>query len=299
MAVVLSQSLPVVIPVYWHNMTDKSIVRAIEGNAAEFMLALGRAGGAEERNDTAVQWTVGGSPIDYHNCVVHADLTPDTVDPTIREFLARLGAYGVPGTWHLGSSMRPTDLGVRLSGYGFDSSGFEFGMAMDLELLDASVSRLVDITVVPVADRKTLATWTRTLGQGFGEGPLEADWVGSMYEQIGLDENAPCRHYLGFKDGVPVATASLFFGSGVAGVYFVFTIPSHRRQGLGTAITRAALQDARERGYHVAVLSASKAGHSIYSRMGFRDFCRIEIFEWRPPSDTQSSKRLSLQNSVE
>jgi GNAT superfamily N-acetyltransferase len=270
----------------WMTMTEESIVRAIEGNAAELMLAMGRAGGAEERDDPSVRWTVGGSPIDYHNCVVHAVLTPDTVDRTIHEFLSRLGLYGVPGTWHLGPSMRPTDLGFRLSSYGFGKAGSESGMAMDLDLLNVPVAHAPDVTIVPVADRQTLSVWTRALGQGFGEGPREADWVGSIYEQIGLDETAPCRSYLGYWDGRPVATASLFFGSGVAGVYFVSTVPSHRRRGLGTSITLAVLQDARERGYQVGVLCASTAGRSVYQRIGFREFCRFDIYEWRSRSGT-------------
>lgn len=47
---------------------------AIEANLAELLLALGRAGGAEERDEPSIQWVIGGSPIDYHNCVVRADL---------------------------------------------------------------------------------------------------------------------------------------------------------------------------------------------------------------------------------
>jgi hypothetical protein len=50
---------------------DKTLV--IEENGAEFLMALGRAAGAEERDDGRVRWVIGNSPIDYHNCVVEAD----------------------------------------------------------------------------------------------------------------------------------------------------------------------------------------------------------------------------------
>jgi hypothetical protein len=59
-----------------HDFSAKSLVHAIEANTIEFLLALGRAAGAEERNEPQIQWVIGGSPIDYHNCVVRADLSP-------------------------------------------------------------------------------------------------------------------------------------------------------------------------------------------------------------------------------
>jgi hypothetical protein len=45
---------------------------AIEENAKELLVALGRAAGAEERDDRRVRWVIGDIPVDYHNCVVHA-----------------------------------------------------------------------------------------------------------------------------------------------------------------------------------------------------------------------------------
>jgi len=51
------------------------MIHALEENGAEFLMEMGRAGGGDERNHDGVQWIVGGSPLDYHNAVVRADLT--------------------------------------------------------------------------------------------------------------------------------------------------------------------------------------------------------------------------------
>jgi hypothetical protein len=98
------------------DMTDVSaawVARAVEDNEAEFLLALGRAGGGRERDDAEITWVIGGSPIAYHNCVVRADLEPERADAAITESQNLMRTSGVAGSWHVGPSMRPTDLGTR------------------------------------------------------------------------------------------------------------------------------------------------------------------------------------------
>ena len=81
--------------------------RAVEENGAEFLLALGRAAGAEERDDGHVQWVIGNCPIDYHNAVVRADLSPAEADGEILASREKMRELGVPGSWHVGPAMRP------------------------------------------------------------------------------------------------------------------------------------------------------------------------------------------------
>jgi len=253
-------------------------MRAIEENAAELLMAMGAAGGGVQRDDGTVRWTIGGSPIDYHNAVVAADLPAAEVDRTIAASLELMQQYGVPGSWHVGPSMRPTDLGDRLVSAGFTHGGSEPGMAV-------KVADLRPPTVVPglhvsrVDSEDDLALWETTLGRGFGEGVKEARWVAETYRRLGFGD--PWRHYLGRLDGEPVATTTIYLGAGVAGVYFVMTVPEVRRRGIGAAITYAALREA-EAVAEYGVLGSSPAGRSVYAGLGFREYCTIDLYEWSP-----------------
>lgn len=82
-------------------MDDAELVRAIEDNAAELLMAMGAAGGGEQRDDAVARWTIGGSTIDYHNAVVAA-----SDERAVAESLALLKKHGVPGNWHVGPSMK-------------------------------------------------------------------------------------------------------------------------------------------------------------------------------------------------
>lgn len=252
-------------------------MQAIEDNAAELLMAMGAAGGGVQRDDGTVRWTIGGSPIDYHNAVVAADLSAAEADRVIAESLRELKNRGVPGCWHVGPSMRPADLGRRLLGGGFTHGGSEPGMAVKLsELLRPAAVPGFEIARVDTED--ALETWAATLGRGFGEGPKEAQWVAEVYRRLGLAD--PWRHYLGSLDGEPVATITVFLAAGAAGVYFVMTVPEARRRGIGAAITYAALRQAD--GVEYAVLGSSAAGRSVYAGLGFRDYCTIDLYEWVP-----------------
>lgn len=253
---------------------------AVEDNSADLLMAMGRAGGGEQREEPRLRWTIGGSPIDYHNCVVRADLQPTEADDAVAASIRRMRARGVPGTWHVGPSMRPVDLPERLLAAGFTPGGSEPGMAADLHALQADLPTPPGLRVERVRDAAALATWSETLAQGFGEGEREAAWVAATYRVLGYDtDGGPWWHYLARLDGEPVGTSTVFLGAGVAGVYFVMTVPAARGRGIGSAVTLAGLLDARDLGYRVGILTSSSMGHRVYTRLGFRDVCTIDMYE--------------------
>src|SRR5215831_3080572 len=114
------------------DMTPDALIHAIEENTAAFLLALGRAGGGQDRVDSEIIWTIGGSPLSYHNAVLYANLTLETVDAAILASRECMAAHRVPGCWRVGPFMRPVDLGRRLTVAGLTYAGDELGMAVDL-----------------------------------------------------------------------------------------------------------------------------------------------------------------------
>ena len=79
-------------------------------------------------------------------------------------------------------------------------------------------------------------------------------------------------------NGRPVGHSLLFLGARVAGIYEVGVVRKFRRKGIGTAITLAALQFARQRGVRHGVLQASGEGEHVYRRIGFEEVCRISLW---------------------
>lgn len=68
----------------------------------------------------------------------------------------------------------------------------------------------------------------------------------------------------------------------VASIYCVATLPEARGRGIGTAITREPLLEAKNGGYDVAVLEASEMGLPVYRRLGFKELFEFKTLTWSP-----------------
>lgn len=85
--------------------------------------------------------------------------------------------------------------------------------------------------------------------------------------------------YVGYADGVPVATTATVIEGGVIGIYSVGTVPEHRRRGYAEATMRAVLAIERERsGIETTVLQSTSAGLPLYERMGYRKVTRFSVY---------------------
>ncbi|HXQ59249.1 MAG TPA: hypothetical protein VN799_04095 [Acidimicrobiales bacterium] len=72
-----------------------------------------------------------------------------------------------------------------------------------------------------------------------------------------------------YADDEPVAAAMTFLSHGIAGLYWVGTVPGGRRSGLGRAVTASVTNASFDRGAAVVTLQASTMGEPIYRSMGF------------------------------
>ena len=153
-------------------------------------------------------------------------------------------------------------------------------MAIDLLKLNKQFQPLPELTIKTVDDPESLRTWSNVLAKGFDMPGFAGKAFFNFYSSAGLGTHSPVRHYIGWLDGEPVATSSLFFGAGVAGIYNLATIPSARRQGGGSSTIMKPLQEARKLGYRAGILQSSEMGVSVYRRLGFREYCRLSHYVW-------------------
>jgi ribosomal protein S18 acetylase RimI-like enzyme len=181
-------------------------------------------------------------------------------------------------SWLVGPGSRPADLGTRLQAHGLVLDGEAPGMALDLAQLPDADPLPSDGTIVEVEDDDGLARWIDTCVEGSELPGVIASMLHSVHAQQPFRPAPDVHYFLAQRGSEPVATSLLVLGGGVAGIYCVATLPSARRQGIGSAVTAAALRVAQTQCYRVGVLLSSPMGLGVYHRLGFREYCTISLY---------------------
>lgn len=90
--------------------------------------------------------------------------------------------------------------------------------------------------------------------------------------------------YVAQHDGRPACCLGIWDADGDAHVQLVGTAPGARGRGLASRLLRLALVDARDRGCTTSTLQATAMGYPVYSRLGYRDLGRVQMWERRKPA---------------
>jgi GNAT superfamily N-acetyltransferase len=94
--------------------------------------------------------------------------------------------------------------------------------------------------------------------------------------------NGILQGYRADLNGKPAAVALTLHHGEDCGVSFVATIPMARRKGLASAVMRQALAAARDNGCTTTTLQATDVGERLYTNLGYRHLCVMQLWERRP-----------------
>lgn len=260
----------------------EALIAAIEQNYIDFTCAYVQSAHKQVHEDAQLTWVMTGTPLEFFNAVLRATLANEEADAAIDAVVSSFQGRQQLMTWWVMPSSRPADLAQRLLARGLRYEWQDIGMAIDLQAINEDFMVPAGLTVETVRDEAGMQRWLTAFQRGF---ELD-DQVLADYRDLVM--SVPIAHhpvgpfYVGLLDGEPVATSALYCSAGVAGICEVCTAPAARRKGVGMAVTAVALREGRARGYRVGVLDASEMGTSMYQRLGFREYCRLDVYGWKP-----------------
>lgn len=173
---------------------------------------------------------------------------------------------GVPALWHSWPERPEFDVEAQLRARGFEFVEEEpvMTLAFGSGSGEPTAARPGPATVRRVETERDLAAWEEIWT---GEAPNPATL--RALASAGLGTKRTVHHLLAEVDGVAVGCGAAVVAGRTLAVEHIVTVASHRRRGIGSQLTAAALAVGRGHGARHAILTASPDGAGIYERLGF------------------------------
>jgi amino acid transporter/ribosomal protein S18 acetylase RimI-like enzyme len=261
-------------------LSDSAIVAAIETDIYNFYLGFGFFPNADLYESPNLSWYRTGIPFHMCNGVIRARLHQADINRRIEAILYPFKSQSMPMMWIVSPSSQPTNLGQHLEAQGLSHREDWAGMALNLDKFQEP-SLPDSLQVIEVEDLETFKQWLYPLVKAFQVPDSAIESLAAGFTNMELDADF-CRHYVGLLDGQPVGSSMVMFEEGFAGISILAVIPEARERGIGTAMTCAALSGAKQREYRIAVLQATPAAFGLCQKLGFREYCKFEIYGWHP-----------------
>lgn len=265
------------------DLTESQLNDAIECNVRDYLQTTLRAfpSGQTQEERGSLRFLT-GLPHPLFNGLFSAELAPESAEAQIRAVQEEFRRRGLPMVWWVVGTTRPGDLGARLQAHGFLKSCAP-NMVLDLSAAEETPETDGALRVCAVASAQTYRNgWSAVMAAAFQLPPFVEKAAAESGERLDLSPQSDMRCFLGSYEGRAAACACLFLSAGVAGIYSVGTLPEFRGRGFGAAVTRAAIAEARRRGYRFCALQSSQKGYSLYRRLGFRDCGQMCRYTWHP-----------------
>lgn len=259
---------------------ESGIIDAIQYNLCRCSLLLGQTQYGLTCNDDDIKWVYTGTSALNRAFILEAGCKVS--DERINSVLSTFKDKGVPVNWIMNDAVKSGGLYERIELLGMKYKNSWCGMALQL---DGYISKPVQVPgyeVLKVENDEMLESWSGVLASSFSVPyGLRGDYI-KVFSKLGFGSDKPWTYYIGVKDGIPVSCCMAYMEDGVSGFYWVGTCPEARKQGLASVIVSRAIDDAVIKRCYISILQASAAGKPVYEKLGFKEYCKFDIYSWTP-----------------
>ncbi|CAJ2502492.1 Uu.00g098860.m01.CDS01 [Anthostomella pinea] len=80
-----------------------------------------------------------------------------------------------------------------------------------------------------------------------------------------------------------VGTGFVHLYEGVAAIHCIIVKPEHRGKGVGKSLLGFGMQLAKDKGYKMAMVTATSSGLAMFRKFGFKEIGRVKLYALQPP----------------
>lgn len=241
------------------------------------MFRLGSIRGGHCFESENVRWVYTGTPVLNHVLRFTHDCSQGETK-SVGEVVGWFRRRNVSVGWFVTPFNSAEALSDILNRFGFVREADLIGMYRLPVPAECEMRPQDDVAVDVVYGHESFQKWIATMIKGFGW-PKEDGWAYTrIFNGLKVTRQRPV-FFLARKARTLAATCCLDVAQGVAGLYWVATIPDMRRQGIGAYCVNAAITHAfQTEGARMIVLQSAPQAVPFYRSIGFVSNCRIGVF---------------------
>lgn len=259
--------------------TNLRMINAIERNFSDFFLDVAELTNTKVCKSSNYKW-VKSEGYGWPSGIFDLRLNEDEIDSEMEKITSQMKTDILPGIIMTGPLTEPKNYTYYFEKYGLIKKSEAIGMALKMSDIKTNFNAVESLDIIMLDGEEYLFDWARVVCLGlFGQ--AESDVMG-FYNKVRriylLDRYSL---FLGIYKGKVVSSSLLFLSNNIVGIYHVATLPEYRNMGIGKQITLAPLIYARNKGYNIAILQATKLGEIIYEKIGFKKYCLLGRYRIR------------------
>ncbi|MRH42067.1 GNAT family N-acetyltransferase [Aquibacillus halophilus] len=261
--------------------TPSEMIEANQRNLLNFFLMTSKSSkGIYYFDQNGIEGLNSFIPVSILNRIIKTNTTAKNLEDKFDYIKKMYHDKNIPMYWEIWSNSLPSNIREILQEYGFKYDS-EFP-AMVLEHTQIPENKSISLNIKKVDNEDEAIILADLFSEIYGVPEPARDGFLNTVLSTGFDINSKLVNYIGYEDEKPVCISSVYYDSGVVGIYNVGTIEGYNRKGYGTEITLFPLMEAKENGYKYMMLQSSEQGLKVYHRMGFKVLSRVETFKLEP-----------------
>lgn len=248
--------------------TSLDLARMNESSLYEVYRLFGRAT-RSLHEEPDISWTAIQGAV-WPNYIFNARIEKEQLKSRVAALSEEVRLGKVPPFWIIGpTTAYPNELRDHLELAGFRKQTELVAMVADLSHMNR-VPVPSGLDIHRVRNRVELEWWIRMTT------PAPIDLLELLVKEYLI------KPYLGWMDGMPVASSLSIASSGVVGLFMVGTLPKFRKRGIGSSMTIVPALEARSQDLTVACLQATEMGEGVYRKLGFKPCFTFDLYAWVP-----------------
>ncbi len=204
---------------------------------------------------------------------LHPRFGSDRVEAAIKHFKTKK----LPFTWIVGPLSGHGALEPTLKGFGLDSQGDEWVMAMLLDTVNIPGTIPSGLEIKRVVNAAQVEQFAEVLTAASPGDETIKTFYTDTKEAI-IAPASPLRLYIGYIANEPAAVLEAFSAHGIINFYTMSSRAAYRGKGYTGGLMIAALKDAKKAGLRLAAAQIPEASRASYERLGFKPAARIAAY---------------------